>query len=947
MSRSSQTEEALFAAVLAIPAGERAAWLQTACGSDDALRTRLERLLRAHDTAGEFLEKPVEPPPPLPSTTPLSAVGTQIGNYRLLEMIGEGGCGVVYRAEQAQPVRRHVALKLVKAGMDTRAVIARFEAERQALALMEHPHIARVFDAGETETGRPFFVMELVSGRRLTDYCDQQQCTTAERLRLLIKVCHAIQHAHHKGIIHRDIKPSNILIAHEDGQPSPKVIDFGVAKATRGALTERTLFTAYEQFLGTPAYMSPEQVELAEGDIDTRSDIYGLGVLLCELLTGNPPFETNELLGAGLSEMRRRIRETEPPRPSLHLRNLAPESLAATAARRGTTATGLLREVAGDLDWIVLRCLEKERARRYQSAADMAADLERHLNGEPVVARPPSTLYVLQKFAGRHRLGLATAAAITVSLAVTAAISFRSAVAARAAERRAAAEAAAAKQVIAFLQDDLLAPPEETPVWDLKFRTVLDRAEQTIARRLADQPLVEANVRETLAVTYRKLGEHATEQHHLEKALALQSHLAGPTAPKTLWLQGALTDALIRLGRFAEAEKLCRATLSAQQATLGFEHPDTLRSQHRLATVTWDLGRREEAARLHKNTFETRERVLGPDHPDTLGSMQDMAQALRGYGEYNRAAYWGVRTLDAKRRVFGAEHPSTLEAMNGLAMTYRAQRKLADAREIHEGVLAIRQRVLGPDHPDTLISMTNLAYVLQDEGRLAEAETLTARTLATKRLTLGAEHPSTLNSMSTLGLIHLRANRPTDAVPLHESVLEIRRRILGGEHPETLTSLHHLGSAHHALAHLEQAADFLTQALVARRTILAEGHPDTLATIEELGAVRLAQRNYAEARTLWSEALALRSRTATHAWRTSLAHRQLGEALAGLGEMAAAERELMLAFKGLMQPADTLPPSEAHRGKEAGERLVRFYRENGHEQEAATWSAWLERPTQK
>jgi tetratricopeptide (TPR) repeat protein len=789
--------------------------------------------------------------------------------------------------------------------------------------------------------------MELVRGRRITDYCDEQRCTTAERLRLLIQVCHAIQHAHHKGIIHRDIKPSNILIAENDGVPSPKVIDFGIAKATRGALTERTLFTAYEQFIGTPAYMSPEQVELAEADVDTRSDVYGLGVLLCELLTGTPPFETKELLSGGLSEMRRRIRETEPQRPSLQLRNLPPEDLATTAARHGTNVTGLLRAVSGDLDWIVLRCLEKERGRRYQSAVDLATDLARHLNHEPVDARPPGTLYVLRKFGRRHRLALAAAALITVSLVGTAAISFRSATTAREAERRAAAEAAAARQVIAFLQDDLLAPPQQTPVWDLKFRTVLDRAEQMIAARLADQPLVEATVRETLAATYRTLGEHATEQRHLERALALQRRLAGPTAPETLALMGALAEALARLAQFAEAEKMCRETLAAQRTTLGAEHPDTLRSQQRLASVIWNQGRLQEAARLHQATFGTRERALGRDHPDTLSSMQDVAQALRGYGEYNRAAYWGVRTLEAKRRVLGAEHPDTLVAMNGLGMTYHAQGKLTEARELHETALALRQRVLGPEHPDTLISMTNLADVFKDEDRLAEAEALTARTLATEQRTLGAEHPSTLNSMSTLGLIYLRANRPEQAAPLHSAVLAIRRRTLGHEHPETLTSTHHLGATQHALGNLGPAAELLTQALAARREILAAAHPDTLRTLEELGTVALAAKNYAEARTLWAEALATRSRTASHAWRTSWAHRQLGEALAGLGDDEGAERELMLAFKGLKQPSDKIPSANAHLVDDAGTRLVRFYRERGRTREAAHWADWLARPVQK
>lgn len=947
MSHPPESEEALFDEALAKPTDERRAWLENACGNDPRLLARLERLLRAHDTAGQFLEKPAEPPPPLPSATPAEVAGTKIGRYTVVEKIGEGGCGIVYLAEQEQPVRRQVALKIVKAGMDTHEVIARFSAEQQALARMEHPGIARVFDAGETATGRPFFVMELVRGRRITEYCDAQRCTIAERLGLFVQVCHALQHAHHKGIIHRDIKPSNILVATEDGRAKPKVIDFGIAKATHGRLTERTLFTAYEQFIGTPAYMSPEQVEMSEADVDTRSDIYGLGVLLYELLTGQQPFDTQALLRAGLSEMRRCIRETEPPRPSHQLKKCHRAAREQAAARRTTSVGALDRSVAGELDWIVLRCLEKDRTRRYQSAAELATDIERHLQHEPIEACPPSTLYVLRKFARRHRIALTAAVLIAVTLVGTAAFSFRAALAAREAEKRAEAEAAAARQVVAFLQNDLLAPPLQTPVWDLKFRTVLDRAEQMLETRLGNQPAVEASVRETLAVTYRALGDYATEQRHLEKAADIQRRLTGPENAKTLELLGALTDALEHQGRYAEAEKLCRTILAIQRRTRGSEHAETLRSQHRLATALWDQGRMEEAARLHKTTFDARERVLGRDHPDTLSSMQDMAQALRGYGEYNRAVYWGTRTLEAKQRVLGPEHPETLVALNGLAMTYRAQGKLADARDLHEQVLATRRRVLGPEHPDTLISQTNLAYVYLDEERLAEAETLARETLAIKQRILRPEHPSTLNSMSTLGIIYLRANRPAEAAPLHTQVLEIRRRTLGPTHPETLTSTHHLGSARRALGDLAGAETLLVHALDARRTSLTRGHPDTLRTIEELGGVWLAQKNYAAARPLWEEAVATRTRTASHAWRTSMAHRQLGEALAGLGENEAAERELMLAFKGLKQPADKIPPASEPLVREAGERLVRFYRETGRTQEADWWTAWLDRPTPK
>jgi WD40 repeat protein/serine/threonine protein kinase len=414
-------EGALLNAALELAAGERAAFLDRACAEDGALRRRLEDLLKAHGQAEAFLVEPafaterVSSPPagenrrsgPTAVSAVSEAPGDHIGRYKLLEKIGEGGCGVVYMAEQAEPIRRRVALKVIKLGMDTKQVVTRFEAERHALALMDHPNIARVLDGGATDTGRPFFVMELVRGIRITDYCDQNNVSTPERLDLFIQVCRAIQHAHQKGVIHRDIKPSNILVTVNDGVPTPKVIDFGIAKATgEQRLTEKTLFTAYQQFIGTPAYMSPEQAELTSVDIDTRSDIYALGVLLYELLTGKTPFDAQTLMAAGLDEMLRIIREKEPVRPSTRLSTMAAGELSSTATRRQSEPPKLVHLVRGDLDWIVMKCLEKDRARRYETANGLARDIERHLKHEPVVARPPSVAYRLEKSFRRNRLVL-------------------------------------------------------------------------------------------------------------------------------------------------------------------------------------------------------------------------------------------------------------------------------------------------------------------------------------------------------------------------------------------------------------------------------------------------------------------------------------------------------------------------------------------------------------
>ncbi len=434
MSSTKQIEDALFyAAVSMTDPEQRRGFLDQATAGNPDLREVVEGMLAAHTEAEPFFEKgraalavSAEDVPGLSAAAGEPAggetvdeyVGTHVGRYKLLQRIGEGGCGVVYMAEQEQPMRRRVALKIIKLGMDTKAVIARFDAERQALAMMDHPNIARVLEAGATEIGRPFFVMELVRGFKITEYCDKNNLDTRQRLDLYIQVCNAIQHAHQKGVIHRDIKPSNILVTLHDGRPVPKVIDFGIAKAIEGKLTEKTLFTAYEQIIGTPAYMSPEQAEMSGLDVDTRSDIYSLGVLLYELLTGKTPFNQDELLKSGLNEMRRKLREDEPKRPSTIVTTLHGTELRKTAENRQIEAPRLISTLKGDLDWIVMKALEKDRARRYQTANALALDVEHYLNNELVDARPPSRIYRFQKLVRRNQAVFLSSAAVALALIV-------------------------------------------------------------------------------------------------------------------------------------------------------------------------------------------------------------------------------------------------------------------------------------------------------------------------------------------------------------------------------------------------------------------------------------------------------------------------------------------------------------------------------------------------
>ncbi len=511
---NSSPEEGLFQLALTKLAGKRSAFLDAMCDGDAALRQRLEALLAAHEAAESLLAEP--PVARIVAATikldladvPDEAVGQTLGRYKLLEQIGEGGCGMVYVAEQKEPVRRKVALKVIKLGMDTKQVVARFEAERQALAMMDHPNIAKVLDAGTTDVGRPYFVMELVRGVKITDYCDQANLSTKERLDLFIKVCHAIQHAHQKGIIHRDIKPSNILVTLHDGVPVPKVIDFGIAKATQGELTDKTIHTQFQQFIGTPAYMSPEQAEMSGLDIDTRSDIYSLGVLLYELLAGSTPFDPKELMSQGIDAMRKTIREKEPQRPSTRFATLGADQLTTTAKRRSADTAKLLHQLKGDLDWIVMKCLEKDRQRRYDTANGLAADLKRHLDNEPVVARPPSQLYRLQKMVRRNKAATVGVASVALALVLGLGLATAALVRERAArqreqvaQQRERAQSVRADTVTTFI-DSLVSDQLPTLMQQGNVRgarELIRKADALASSSLSNAPAAELKVRGNLA----------------------------------------------------------------------------------------------------------------------------------------------------------------------------------------------------------------------------------------------------------------------------------------------------------------------------------------------------------------------------------------------------------------------------------------------------------------
>ena len=752
--------ESLCQAALAQPPEQRAAFLAKACPDDPQLRAEVQSLLDRQ--AESFLEGSplscVENDQTLASG---SAPGVMIGPYRLLEIIGQGGMGEVWLAEQKQPVRRRVALKLIKAGMDTREVVARFESERQALALMDHPAIAKVFDAGSTPQGRPYFVMEYVAGMPITDYCDKHKITTRERLELFIHVCEGVQHAHQKAVIHRDLKPSNILVSEVDGKPVPKIIDFGVAKATAQRLTAETMFTRLGSLVGTPEYMSPEQAASAGEDIDTRTDVYSLGVVLYELLVGALPLDFHNLR---FDEMIHKVRDEDASKPSAKLRTLGRQST--TAARnRSAEARALARLLRGDLDAITLKAIEKERARRYGSPSDFAADIKRHLHNEAVLAHPPSVAYRSRKYIRRHRLAIAIAAAAVVLVA-----SF--AIAQAAQLRRVTRERDRADRIAAFMTSMFkISDPNEARGNQVTAREILDKASRDITIGLARDP-------------------------------ELQSQMM-----QVMW------DVYDNLGLYPQAESLISQSAQIRRRVLGPDHPDTLRSESDLGWTLYEEARYGEAEKLQRRTLASLRRVLGPDNPDTLQSMSNLAAVFDDEGRHSEAETLERQTLDARRRILGPEHPDTLTSMNNLADCLRRQNRLPEAEALFRQALAIDRRILGPDHHGTLIATGNLAGILSDEGHYAEAEQLLLQSLEVARRVLGPDHPTTLRTMLILAINLMHMGQYEKAEDQLREVHDVQRRVLGPDHPQTAESNYDLACVEVRRGKRDAALSLLREAL--------------------------------------------------------------------------------------------------------------------------------------
>ncbi len=764
------------------------------------------------------MSTPSDPDSTFDLTAPRSAVG-RIGPYYLLQKIGEGGMGEVWLAEQREPIRRVVAVKVIKGGMDTRQVVARFETERQLLAVMDHPAIAKVLDAGTAESGRPYFVMEYVKGEPITAYCDRQRLSTEDRLALFTRVCEGVQHAHQKGVIHRDLKPSNVLVTIQDGHPVPKIIDFGIAKATAYELTEQTAFTALGVLIGTPEYMSPEQAEMTGLDVDTRTDVYSLGVMLYELLAGVLPFDPKTLRQAGLDAIRRQIREVDPPSPSTRVSTLG-EGSAEAARNRRTEPTRLVGQLRGDLDWITMKCLDKDRTRRYGSASDLAEDLRRHLADEPVVAGPPSAGYRAGKFVRRHRFGVAVAGtAALLLLAVAVAMTLQAQRIARERDRanreaaRANQEAVVSAEVARFLTGLFaVSDPGQSRGRPVTAREILDKGAARVDTELAHDPVLRASLLFTLGDVYRNLGALDTAEQLISRSQALRKRALGAEAPDTLRAASLLGVVYDLRGKRPEAERILTDTLAVERRVLGPDHPNTLKTLANLANVYDNEGRFKDAAPIMADVYERRRHVLGPNHEDTWAAEYNLAVARYRAEQFDDAERL-LRDVDASvTRVMGGDHPTALMARDLLAAMNRDRGRLDEALTLYQGLFETRRRVLGPDHLDTLGTEVGLANTLRGLGQAQRAEAMLREVLATQVRVLGDDHPDTLVTRTGLATTLVTLGRLDDADRAWRDTLARTQRVLGADHPSNawcyvglaeVEALQHRRGA--ALAHLGQA----------------------------------------------------------------------------------------------------------------------------------------------
>ncbi|MGE0816501.1 MAG: tetratricopeptide repeat protein [Vicinamibacterales bacterium] len=813
-----------------LSAAERRALLDRECAGDPDLRSDVESLL-AHDSAGAGiletghlqehvvgagLDDLAEDPHP-----------AAIGPYRVVRVLGKGGMGIVYHAEQSAPIRREVAVKLIKRGMDTDRVVARFEAERQTLALMDHPHIAKVLDAGADDRGRPYFVMELVAGTSLLEFADSERLSNAERLDLFLEICGAVQHAHQRGVIHRDLKPSNILVATVDGRPRVKVIDFGIAKAVEEN-EAGSMMTRAGQLLGTPDFMSPEQAGLHDTPVDTRTDVYSLGVILYELLTGHRPFRFD---GLSALEILRVLTEVDPARPSTAVTRCPTESDGSTTdaavtpeavgrARRSTAAR-LRRELSGDLDNIVLMAMQKEPDRRYPSVDALAEDIERYRKGLPVRARGDAWTYRTGKFIRRNRVAVAVAAlvlAVVVSFGISTVV--QSARVARERDRAVAAEQAATKEaetsrrVSDFMVSIFeVADPSETRGNTVTAREILDRGAARIKSDLQNEPDARATLLDAIGRVYQSLGLYASAETLLQEGLALRRQIYGE------------------------------------------EHVKVAESLNNLAFLLQDRGRYEEARPLFEKALEQRTRLRGPDHEETSTSLYNLASLVQRLGDYGAAEEQFRKVLELDKRTLGEGHPYIALDLNNLASVVARRGDLDRAEALYRESMELNRKAVGEDHPEFATSLANLGQLLQQKGDHEGAVAMTRRALELRIKIYGETHPHVAIAMNNLGVQLASLGRLKEAEDTLRRSLAMKIETEGPRHPSTALNMAGLATVLAQEGKLDEAEDLFRKAAAINREALRPDHPDVARALLGFGRLLVQRKKYAEADTLLQRAL--------------------------------------------------------------------------------------------
>jgi serine/threonine protein kinase/tetratricopeptide (TPR) repeat protein len=840
----------IFDEALELPKAKREGFLARECGDDAALKAQVEALLAAAEDE-RFLSAPTGPAHE--DVAPLrEGPGTRIGPYKLLQLIGEGGFGAVFLAEQEKPVARRVALKIIKLGMDTRQVVARFEQERQALAVMDHPNIARVIDAGATDTGRPYFVMELVKGEPIAEYCDKHNLPIDERLTLFEQVCNAVQHAHSKGIIHRDLKPSNILVGTQDGKPHAKIIDFGIAKATSAKLTDKTLFTEHRQIIGTLQYMSPEQAE-GSLDIDTRTDVYALGVVLYELLTGTTPFDSDTLRDAMYSEIHRMIREVEPPNPSARLHQSS-DTLANVAARRRVEPKRLGTLVRGELDWIVMKALEKDRARRYESAHGLAADVRRYLAGEAVVAAPPSAAYRFQKFVRRNRGPVIAGSGVALALLVGAiGFAWQASVARKERDHAVTARAAEAEQ-------RKLADEQRAEAVKQQRLAEANAAAETKARKRAET--ISEFVTDALRSADPNYGgeQGITVAEAMQQAADLLDEGSVREEPDLeASLRKMIAEILHRNGKIDEALPLAERALAMFETLANGDSSDVAIALNQVATIRQDLGRLDDAEPIFERALAMQRRLHPDDHGDVAVALNNLALVRANLGRLEESEPLFAESLAMKQRLFPGDNEDLAMGLNNLAHIRDLLGREREAVELYEQSLAMYERMFD-DHPQLAMSLYNLGQVRVGEGRLEESDALLARALDMYRRLFHDDHPDLARAIGGLANIRKIRGRFAEAEPLFVEALEMKQRLFPGDHPAVAREVVSLALLRHETGDFAAAEKDATRALEMNERLYGGDHPDIARALDMLARIRQDAGRAADAEPLFVRVLEMQRR---------------------------------------------------------------------------------------